>query len=194
MNQVKDQRGVALVLELVLVAVVLAAAGLGVYAAMHHKATPPVSASPTTAKSNSPKPTPEPTHYFTITQWGIRAPYDGSDMYTYSIVNDTWGSMATVISGNLAAKYAGCKTYGAGQIKRLAPTTIASRALTTDSNLTVEQYAQQNPSLGFKHVGNYYYLFMHDQAACQDNDVADEQNSANDSVRGLVAKFEPVNP
>lgn len=62
MKHLKDQRGVALVLELILVAAVLAVAGLGVYTAMHRKtSTVATKVSPSPSKSASPTPTPTPT-------------------------------------------------------------------------------------------------------------------------------------
>ncbi|GAC1603377.1 MAG: hypothetical protein NVS3B29_07870 [Candidatus Saccharimonadales bacterium] len=56
MKYLKDQRGAVLGLELVLVAVVLAVGGIGVYTAMHHKSSS-TNATPTPAKSASPSPT-----------------------------------------------------------------------------------------------------------------------------------------
>ena len=196
MNHLEDQRGVALILELLLVAVVLAVAGVGVYTAMHHKTALITQAKTTPTPASSASLTPAPTaqakaNYFTISQWGVRASYDGSDSFTYTITTDKWGSLATVTSASLAAKYTGCKTYGGGQIKRLLPSAIASQALATDSTLTIEQYAAKNPAL--VRVGGYYYMFQHDQAVCQDNGSVDEQNQSNNTIQGLVAKLELVN-
>jgi hypothetical protein len=64
--------------------------------------------------------------------------------------------------------------------------------MASDSNLTVQQFAQQNPS-AFTHVGDYYYTFIHDQAACQNNKGVEDQNQANNTVQDLVAKLEPTN-
>lgn len=62
MRYLKDQTGVALVLELVLVALVLTVAGIGVYTAIHRKPAPiaATKASPSPSKSPSPTPTPDP--------------------------------------------------------------------------------------------------------------------------------------
>jgi hypothetical protein len=56
-----DERGVALVFELVLVAVVLGLVGLAIYTSMHHKSSPTVAIKSTPAPSKSPSPTATPT-------------------------------------------------------------------------------------------------------------------------------------
>lgn len=190
MKHLKDPRGVALILELVLATVILAVVGFAVYSTLHAKKA---SISSTPSRSTSPAPSPSPAarqDYLSISQWGVRAPYSGTDKFTYSITTEKWGGVATVVSVRLAGQYPGCATYGAGQIKRMLGTTIASQAMATDSQLTVAQYAQQNPRLGLKQIGDYYYMFMHDQAVCDGGGSATSQNEANNEVQALVAKLE----
>jgi hypothetical protein len=62
LKHLKDETGVALIVELVLVAMVLAAVGVAVYMAVNHKTAPTVASKtiPTPSKSVSPTPTPNP--------------------------------------------------------------------------------------------------------------------------------------
>lgn len=174
-----------MVIGLLVVALVLVA-GLAVYTSIHSKKTATVAISPSPSPSKSPSPSPSPTSqqgYFAITQWGVRAPYDGTDTFTVQI---NTGSLATIVSKQLAAKYSGCTTYGAGQIKRLAPT---DGAYADGSGPHVQDYAKQNPGM-YTFVNGYYYQFVHDQAVC-DMNSADMQNQANDTVKSLVGKLQP---
>lgn len=114
--------------------------------------------SKTTAPANTPK-------YLTIKEWGIRAPYSGSDSFSYIIsTNNT----ATVISQKLKTKY-GCTDMGAGMIQRLNPNESTSADV---------------------HIGNYYYKFVHDQATCSETVKASQQNEANNTVKSIVPKLE----
>jgi len=195
-KHLKDERGSVLVLEIIIAAVVLVAVGYGVYLSSQAKSALTAKASPTATATPAPKPSPSPTasaQYLTFTQWGVRAPYEGNDKLTYVTGSSgSWGSLVDVVSGQLAAKYPGCVNFGAGEIKRMPATTTASQAMATDSNLTVEQYLTQRTDLTYKHVGDYFYLFMHDQAVCQNNNSVDEQNQANNAVQALVGKLEAV--
>lgn len=61
MNHLKDQRGVAFILELALVAAVLVLVGIAVYASMHRKPAAPTVAKTTATISPSPSPSPSAT-------------------------------------------------------------------------------------------------------------------------------------
>jgi len=124
--------------------------------------------------------------YFTVKEWGVQAPYSGTDTLTYTMSSDN--TLATVTSKQLATKDSGCSTFGAGQIKRLSGT---DPAYAGGDGPTVTAYAAQNPGMYTK-VGAYYYQFVHDQAQCGSAAVAD-QNQANDATKALVAKFQATN-
>jgi hypothetical protein len=121
--------------------------------------------------------------FFTIKEWGVRAPYTGSDTFSYGL--EDGGQSATVLSKKVTASDSACTTYGAGQIGQYLATDSAG---TDDSDLTVAQDAKDHPGLYTK-VGENYYRFFHDQAGCKDINV---QNEANQTVKALVSKLEAV--
>ncbi len=138
--------------------------------------------------------TPAPTQaYFTITEWGVRAPYNGTDTLTYRLNADK--TSATAISKQLVGLDAGCATFGAGQIARLSASDVLY-----DGGPTIAQAAVQDPG-DYGHVGNYYYHFVHDQAACGNisagppgSPTAGEQaqNAANSLTQSLVTKLQAL--
>lgn len=145
----------------------------------------------TTAQSKNVKPNKNSNQKFlVIKEWNVRIPYDGDDTFSYKYEpsgNGTKDSDAIeVISQNLASKY-GCTGFGAGIIYRA----IGSYVDPTDpTSPTTAQLAAQSPN-DWKHVGDYYYRFTHDQAACSDTVTVDAQNQANASVKALIPSIEP---
>jgi len=127
------------------------------------------------------------TRYFTISQWGVRAPYSGTDSFTFSY-SAGGGTSALVISSNLAKTY-GCTTFGAGQIAKSSADDPANDP--ANPSATVGEDITSNPSMYTK-VGSYYYSFAHDNAACSDSVTVDAQNAANDTVKALVAKLQII--
>lgn len=184
----RAQKGFTVV-EILLALLVAAAIGFGGYYVWHtqHKnsttsnSTPAKSVS-TSSSSSSPASTQK---YLTITQWGVRALYDGTDSFSYTIVSN--GS-ATIISKELAQTY-GCTESGAGVISRLAPADDPNPA--GDGTTTAQQSAAANPGV-YGHVGNYYYAFYHNQSACSTSVTADAQNKANNVIKALVPKLEEI--
>lgn len=191
-------------LETVLIIVVLAVIGGAGYYVYHqnHKtktAQTQNSASKTdsTASSQASKPASK-TKYLSIKEWGVQAPVTNGDTLTYKFDS---GSQATamIISQKLSQNY-DCKTYGAGGISRYKGTDPASDSgLTAKSGQTVAQYAQ-TASLTYKHLGDYYYFFDHDQAACGNitagtnnpTDGEDAQQAANAYTESLVTELQPI--
>jgi hypothetical protein len=187
-----NEKGFGAVEGLLIVAVVVLLGVVGYMVYHNHNKTATTtptatnnttSTTPTKTTTPTTTPTQPATSYFTIKEWGVRAPYTGQDTFTYRLSN----GLATVISKQLAAKDAGCTTYGAGQIRRLSPT---DGTYSDGTGPTVEQTAQSNPGI-YAHVGSYYYQFVHDQGECGNTSVAD-QNQANDAVKALVASFQAV--
>jgi len=122
--------------------------------------------------------------YLTITEWGVKIPYNGSDTFTYQMKGSTQNAV-TVVSKNLADKY-GCINYGAGTVSRL----LATDASDAEGHTVAQRYAS-DPS-AYTKLGDYYYGFTHDQAQCN-NAAINEQNAANDAIKAAVAKIQPAN-
>ena len=187
------QNGFA-VIEAILIVIILAiVGGTGLFVYQSSKSSDEtLNAAAKVAQSSPPKvtkkivPTLKAQNYFVVKEWGVRAPYGGSDTLTYRFDN----GLVTVISKQLAAANSGCATYGAGQIVRFAAQDDIGP--TADSGVTAQHDFAQNPSR-YAHVGNYYYSFRHDQAGCasQTTDV-NLQNQANSVTAGLVVKFEAI--
>jgi len=81
-------------------------------------------------------------------------------------------------------KDAGCTSSGAGIIERFAP----SDTVSPYGGTTVQQDAQQHPGT-YVYVGDYYYLFVHSQAACGSVSAADE-NQANEAVKASLTHLQ----
>jgi hypothetical protein len=121
--------------------------------------------------------------YLVIKEWGVKFPYPGDDTLSYKI--DVSPDSATIISANLAKQYPGCDQYGAGNLGR-----GHANDSVDEGDQTLGQLYQSDPSLIGK-VGDYYYAFGHDQAACANNPTdasARDQNNANDLVKAIVSK------
>jgi hypothetical protein len=192
----QSQKGFAAIQALLVLVIVIMVGGVGYYVWQSQKQvdktySQTANSSVAPSKKNQLNPTPVANanlKYFVIKEWGVRAPYDNSDTLTYRVAPGN-GNSIEVISKNLADKY-GCTDYGAGIVARLAPT---DKVGPTDT--TVEQAAQAQADQ-YKKVGNYYFTFEHDQAACgninADTTASDVQNTANNYTKSLVSKLEPV--
>lgn len=125
--------------------------------------------------------------YLDIKEWGVRAPYSGSDTLSYRMTSG--GNSIEVISQNLATNY-GCTDFGAGIINRNVGSDIVPPGPTT-----VQQDYSARPT-GYQHLGSYYYSFTHDQAACSTQTTTDKtagvaaENGANDFTKALIPKLE----
>lgn len=173
-------------LEIILIVALVTVIGVVGYQAWQNSQTK--TTHQTSSKSTSPTPTTPASpavKYFTIKEWGVKAPLSGTDQLSYTIS----GNLATIISGELAAKNAGCSTYGAGQIRRLSPT---DGVQATGTGAAAADYAKQNPG-SLTYVGGYYYMYVHDQAACSTDQSIDAQNQANVATQSLVAHLQASN-
>jgi len=123
--------------------------------------------------------------YLTITEWGVRMPYAGSDTYTYTFDSAAGPDLIKVVSKQMSEKY-GCTDGGGGTIARLKPTDMIDAA----GDLT-SLYAVDHPhTLGY--VKGYYYSFGHDQDACSDSVLLSAQNQANDAIKSDVPKMQSI--
>jgi len=176
------------VVEALLIIIVVAAlvlVGWFVYNKNHQTKKTTTTTSSTTTKPKPEGDTSASAANFTIKEWGVQAPYTGSDRFAYTVSSD--GKMITVISHTLSSQDSGCSTFGAGEIARLLPTdkTVA------DSTVTVADDAANYPA-AYTHIGNYYYQFVHDQSACGNVSIT-AQDQANADVKALVAGLKSVN-
>jgi len=184
--KIKNQRGFT-TLEILIVLLVVVAAGATGYFVWHED-------------HNSNKPTPSafagyghqmqhsnmPQKSVAIKEWGVKLPYRSSDTLSYKIAAGT-PNTATIISANLAAKYSGCKTFGAGQILRYTANEGTSM---TGSGQTASAAAKAHP-YAWAHIGSYYYTFAHDDTKCATTTAGDiAQNAANSFTERLVSRLQ----
>lgn len=180
-----NQKGFAAI-EAVLVIVILAiVGGTGYYI---YQANNKAIDTQNAAQTNANTATPPKKNYLTIKEWDVRLPYNGQDTYTYKFDEGSDLSVVTIVSSDLAKKY-DCTDMGAGQIRRLLPSDDPYPA--GGSGTTVKQDAAKNPQ-NYTHVGDYYYAFMHDSAACSQTVIVSAQNQANNDVAAIVKKLQPI--
>lgn len=137
---------------------------------------------------HSPRPQQTATQYVDITQWGVKAPYSESPKLSYTLSSDS--KTATFSSDQLTALNSDC-VGRAGSIMRWASTDKVTNLPADPSAPTATTYfASADPST-YSHVGNYYYTFQNDMAACGNPDVTGSaQSQANNAVKALVPKLQ----
>lgn len=191
-NEHQSGFSTTIVLLLVLIVTALAATSLVVYQHQKSSSAKSSAATGTTQTTTQPQnsttaqPAQTTTQYFTIKEWGVRAPYSGNLKlsYTMSPGNQT----ATFSSDQLTALSSDCTNRG-GSILRWASTDQVSNGPVDASTPTATNYfAGKDPStFGYAHIGNYYYMFVHDQAACGDlTSTTAVQSQTNNAVKALV--------
>ena len=95
--------GFTIVEAIVVVAVVAVMGVTGWFVYQHNRPTDTKAASGSTPSNNQQTST-TPTTYFTINEWGVRAPYSGSLKLSYTLATDSTGnSSATFSSDQLSA-------------------------------------------------------------------------------------------
>jgi hypothetical protein len=123
--------------------------------------------------------------YVEITQWGVEAPYSGNLQLSYTMSSD--GTTAAFSSTQLSALSSDCVGRG-GAIERWASTDQVSNGYpaTSSSPTAAQAFASADPST-YAHIGNYYYAFKHDQAACGDpNTTSSTYSQTNNAVQALI--------
>lgn len=161
------QKGFSVIEALLIVFVVAALAITGLVVYQHHKSGSANSNAATSTTQTNTKPqntsTTQPaqttTQYFTITEWGVRAPYSGPLNLQYAANGS--GSMAVSSSQLAAGGPAVCSAAGnsdAGNIARYLPTDadLGPHMPVTE---TAQQYIAQNPTVPHATVGNYIYIY-----------------------------------
>lgn len=184
----KHQKGFGVVgiVLVVLVACIIATAGTVLYKHSHKGTNKSDSTTTSATTSQSPvtstaQPTQTAQQYLVIKEWGIKLPYSGSAVLTYSLSADS--NTASIASSVLASEDAACTSKGAGVIERFKPTDSAS----VYGDTTVADAAKQSPGT-YAFVNGYYYLFVHSQSSCGDAVSAADQNQANDNVKSALAQ------
>jgi len=186
MKKIDNESGFSVV-ELLLVIIIVILLGFIGWYIYHtdHKATPSNTTTSKTASSSSKK----SVSYFTITQWGVRAPYSGSLTLEYTISTSGGQSYAILSSSQLDASDPACQSAGnyGGIITRYASTDIVQDE-GGSSGLTPSQYFSQYDisSAEYSHVGNYYYLYTHPQAACSSSQTSQNLQTETDSAFEII--------
>ncbi len=184
MKKIRNESGFS-VIELLLVIIIVILLGfIGWYiyhtdhrATSNNTATTSKTASTTSKKSVS---------YFTISQWGVRAPYSGDLTLEYTISNSNGQTYASLSSAQLDASDPACQSAGnyGGVIERYASSDMVQNADGSNSGLTPSQYFSQNDisNSEYSHVGNYYYWYIHSQAACGSSQTSQNIQTETDSA------------
>ena len=191
------------VLLFVLVLAALAVTSLVVY--QHYTTTSTKSAANTgqpqkTSQSKSTtntQPAQPTTNYLTIKEWGVQAPYSGTDTLTYSIAagdpNTAW-----ITSQRLANADPNCAVDGnAGNIGRYLPTDNfsldSSYPQTVQDFLSQDFKADNSQPPAYAKVGKYYYLSGHGPAGCATTPSAVAvENLTERAVDDLLRHFQAV--
>lgn len=186
-----NQKGFAVLESLLVLVILVSLVGVGAYVWHAQKQTASTLNAAAKVAQSSPqkvtKKTKAPTQptgtqkYLTIKEWGVRAPYTGSDVLSYRIT-DAKDNSVEVVSQDLAKTY-GCTDFGAG---------IIARGVGTDAyfDTTYAAAYQQTPT-NFTKSGQYYYTYAHDQAACSNTVTTDAENAANLFTKSLIPHLQP---
>ncbi len=180
MNHLRDERGVAPILELVLVALVLALAGVAVYSATHHKTTATVattaSASPTKTASSSPSPSPtaSPSNELDVPQLHFKMSLPaGLSGITYSIDPNTTGTANnttyTVYTARFTTQY-----LQANQCYANASPTGQIGIGAISMYLVDPETLGIGEIVGGRKVGNVYLSYQTPQSECGSNPVVND--------------------
>lgn len=188
--------GTTVILLVVLVVALVAVSGVVLY--QHHKSSTKDAAATNSHQTTGQQvgttgtqPTQtQATTYLTIKEWGVRVPYSGSLKLSYTMSTDS--RTATFSSEQLTALSSDCNGRG-GSIVRWASTDKVSEGTPDANTPTAEQaFAGKDPSaVPYAHIGNFYFTFAHDQAACGDpTTTAALQSQTNNAVKALVPNLQ----
>jgi len=183
--------GTVEMLLIVLVIGIVGAAGFFVYQHNRPKAT---NAAANTSQTANPQTTTTPptqtTTYFTIKEWGVEAPFSGTLKLSYTL--SAANKSAIFSSDQLSALSSACVGKG-GAIERWSKDDLVSEGPPTSSTPTATNYfASKDPST-YKHIADYYYMFVHSQSGCGNIDsTAATQSQTNDAVKALVPNLQAI--
>lgn len=149
-------------------------------------------------KAGSQSATKSSQNYFTLTEWGVQAPYSGSVGLSYRVISSDGPPYAKLSSKQLDVSDAACASAGnyGGVITRYASTDTVQDADGSDSGKTPAEYiaAYFNTTTDqYAHIGNYYYLYVPPQGACGSSQASQAAQTATVSAfRTLIPKLKAV--
>jgi hypothetical protein len=186
------------VVELLLVIIIIILVGFAGWYVYHtdHKTTVSSSNAGTTSAKTSSTSTTKTVSYFTITQWGVRAPYSGSLTLEYTAPTGSDPAEINLSSAQLDASDPACQSspnYG-GVLERYTSTDIVQNEDGTSSGLTPSQYFAQNDiTTGYAHIGNYYYWYIHPNGVCGSSQSSQNIQTQTDSgFQAIVLTLQAV--
>lgn len=191
----KNQKGFALI-ESLLIILILAVVGFGgyyVWNTQHDKtkaANSPKSSTPASTSPSSTSPS-----YFTIKEWGVRAPFSASLTPEYSISNQSGSTWAYFSSKELNLSDSNCTTNGGygGIINRIAAGQQIMGPTGESSNQTIEAAISSGVIKDYSHVGNFYYYYEHPQAACGQSEYSQTiQTETETAVEDIAKSLQPT--
>jgi Flp pilus assembly protein TadG len=145
------------------------------------KANVSTSADSTVSSANGQK-------YLTISEWGIKVPYNESYTFTYSTAFDSNdpSSVIGLSTDQLVAADSACSAQNGaiGAIQRAT----ADTPVLDDGTTAAQVAADKSGSYSFAHIGNYYYIFSGPQDGCSDNS---SENLAQGVAEGQLSKDLP---
>lgn len=191
-----DGFSVVEVLLVLIIIILIVFVGWFIYHTDHTKTTTTLT-NTTATKTTTSKSTDTKVSYFTISQWGIRAPYSGSLSLEYSVQTSSPPDSASFSSGQLDASDPNCKSSGdgGGVIVRYASTDTVLNEDGSSTGQMPAQYFSASTNSGFiyKQVGNYYYWYIHPQGICGSSQSSqDLQTQTDDTVKALVQNLQAI--
>lgn len=178
-----NNKGFAALEAVLIVVIVGLLAGVGYYVWHANKQTTDTlnaaskdaagSPAKTSKKSTSAPSSVTTQQYITVQEWGVRAPI--TDGLTYTEHKQTVGGELFVgFTSTKLAGYKGCEEAG-GIIGRYTANEGAD-----DAGDSAASLAKSTPDK-VKQVGDYYFVFTHDQAACSDDTTAQSLQTQNNN-------------
>ena len=157
--------------------------------------------SPVTTKTTSQTRKTSSQGYFTITQWGVRAPYNGNLTLQYTPPSGSTGIyLSSSQLDNISAQCALTAPDGTpggygGYIARFTASAQIPTETGQSSGMSAQQYyANYSGQSGYymSHVGSYYYIYTHPQGLCASNSATIQNQT--DSVFENIANNLQVVP
>ncbi len=129
--------------------------------------------------------------YFTIKEWGVRAPYSGNLTLEYTLrSNYAYFSSVELDSSDVNCQ----RTSNGGFIIRYsASDPYLLGDFGTNSGKTAAQYASTLQSSQYGHVGNYYFFGQSAQGLCGQSQASEDlQGQTAEAVKSIVTHLQAV--
>jgi hypothetical protein len=197
MNKIRKNNMGFTIVELLLVIIILILLGFVGWYIYHtnHKTTTPTTTSNVKSTSTSTS-----IKYFTITQWGIRAPYNGSLTLEYSTPTGSDPSYINLSSAQLDASDPSCQSSGnyGGAFEQYVSTDIVSLEDGTSSGQTPAEYIASGGFGGlnggkYAQIGNYYYFYVQPQGVCSSSQSSQNiQTQTTNAFESIVQNLKAI--